>query len=112
MWLKTRQHRAPRKCGRPSRFGDYSGVSADPANPYDVWVAAEWGSTSPPPAGWKFGDPPVGGWGTSIAHYSFASTTTTVCVLDYSGTNPLDGTGGCGPNQYPQIVQTNTSAVT
>jgi len=99
-------------CGRPSRFGDYSGVSADPANPYDVWVAAEWGSTSPPPAGWKFGDPPVGGWGTSIAHYSFASTTTTVCVLDYSGTNPLDGTGGCGPNQYPQIVQTNTSAVT
>ena len=35
-----------------------------------------------------------------------AGTSTTICVLDYSGSNPLDGTDGCGANQYPQIVQT------
>jgi hypothetical protein len=31
-----------------SRWGDYSGAAVDPADPNDVWIAAEYSATSPP----------------------------------------------------------------
>jgi hypothetical protein len=29
------------------RWGDYSAAARDPSNPHDIWLAEEWGSTSP-----------------------------------------------------------------
>ena len=50
-------------CGKPNRFGDYSGAAPDPVNPEDVWVAAEWGSANPTD----------GRWATSIGHFTFGT---------------------------------------
>jgi hypothetical protein len=46
-----------------NQFGDYSGIALDPTNPFDVWVASEYG-------GQKGSDPTVRDRrGTEIAEY-------------------------------------------
>ncbi|MHB8245583.1 MAG: IPT/TIG domain-containing protein [Acidimicrobiales bacterium] len=66
-------------CGsQGNRWGDYSGAAVDPADPADVWVAAEFA-------------PSLGGdsWGTAIGEITFAAPTV-------SGLAPRSGstTGG------------------
>ena len=59
-----------------NRFGDYSAAAQDPADPSDIWLAEEWGSTS---------TASTDAWGTAIARFTAAPTTTTTIA---SSANP------------------------
>lgn len=63
--------------GNPTdnRWGDYSGAQRDPANPWDVWFAEEYGSTS---------STNTDAWGTAIGRFTQAPPTV-------SGVSPANG---------------------
>jgi hypothetical protein len=54
--------------GNCNRWGDYSGAAIDPANPTDVWVGAEYGSTS---------STDQSQWGTEIGRFTATAPTVT-----------------------------------
>lgn len=54
-------------CGGHNRWGDYSGAAVDPADPTDVWVAAEY----------AFSATNSCLWGTSIARLTYSAPTVT-----------------------------------
>jgi hypothetical protein len=78
-----------------NRWGDYSGAARDPSNPWDVWFAEEWGSTS---------TTNTNAWGTAIGRFTQAPPTVT-------GVSP-----NSGPEQNtacaPTVTVTGTDFVT
>jgi IPT/TIG domain len=70
-----------------NRWGDYSGAARDPVNPWDVWFAEEWGSTS---------TTNTDAWGTAIGRFTQAPPTVT----------------GVSPNSAPELSTACAPAVT
>ena len=66
-------------CGGRDRFGDYSAAAADPVDPGDLWVSAEYVPTTNPCV-----------WGTAVARLTFS--TPTVTVQSATSGPPVGGT--------------------
>lgn len=70
-----------------NRWGDYSGAARDPSNPWDIWLAEEWGSTS---------TTNTDAWGTAIGRFTQAPPTVT----------------GVSPNTAPELSAACAPTVT